>query len=291
VATDEHVRLSRGKVRDLLEEACRRGPEAAALSRQALELLDTPRLLLTSERAGDSDWAERLDVLAGRQGSLHRVQSADHHLVFTSVSPPAAQPSQDRAVRFTARLLAEQTGGAAADLAANVALGAGVPPALERSRFVMADEWVVAFVNLDRMAAERLQVETTGLQRFGLPDLSIETVPGDRVLTAVNLLRALSYRLLSDHWAWLASNPGQEFRRLSTTQVADSADLWRFWGARPVGEGGLPVRLVADRSGCPGCSPLLDVQPPPDRDPAAWWKDAFDLIPPLTEVRPDPSSP
>lgn len=288
VATDEHVRLGRGYLRDLLAEAGRGGPEAAALARSARELLESPLLLVTAERAADSDWSERLEALAGRQGSLRRLQWAEHHLVLTSVAPPVAQPGHDQAVRFAARVLAEQTGGMVADLAANVVLGHGATATLERGRFVLADEWMIAFVNLERAGSDRLQVDTIGLHRFGLPDLTMENVPGDRVLTSVNLLRALGYRLLTDHWAWMAEHPGQEARSLPVRQFADSADLWRYWGARPVGDGGVAVRLGADRTGCPGCSTVLEVQPPADRDPAEWWGEAYEVIPPLAEVRPDP---
>lgn len=290
VATDEHVRLGRGYLRDVLAEAGRKSPEAAALARSAQELLESPLVLATVERAADSDWSERLEALAGRQGNLRQLQWAEHHLVLTSVAPPAAEPSHDQAVRFAARVLAERTGGMVADLAANVVLGRGSAPAMERERFVLADEWVIAFVNLERAGSDRLQVDTIGLHRFGLPDLTIENVPGDRVLTSVNLLRALGYRLLTDHWAWMAEHPGQESRSLPVRQYADSADLWRYWGTRPVGEGAIAVRLGADRTGCPGCSSVLEVQPPPDRDPAQWWEEAYDVIPPLAEVRPDPPS-
>ncbi|MCW2913344.1 MAG: hypothetical protein JWN52_1412 [Actinomycetia bacterium] len=295
VATGLSTSLSPGDIRDLLGDAARRGAEAASLARTACELLDSPLVLVAGKRAGDSDWTARLDGVAGAEEEVRRLRWAEHHLVLTSVAPPAAQPRHAQAVRFMARVLAEHTGGLVADLAAGQTLSAGEVPAGETERFVLADDWTAAFVGSDdepeaRVPEQevRIRIDTTGLARFGVPDLVARHVPGDRMITSINLLRALAYRLLAGHWDWLADHPGHRARTIDVEQHVDIRDLWRFWGARPVGDGGLWVRLAWGRPECPDCPDVLEVAPPEGRDPGDWWDGVPEVIPSLARVLEDP---
>jgi hypothetical protein len=287
--------LSPSHIRDLLGDAARWGPEAASLARTAGELLDSPLLLVAGERAGDSDWIARLDGVAGAEEDVRRLRWAEHHLVLTSVAPPAAQPLHAQAVRFMARVLAEHTGGLVADLAAGQTLSAGEVPVGETERFVLADDWTAAFVGRDDEPEARvpepemrIRIDTTGLARFGLPDLMARCVPGDQMITSINLLRALSFRLLAGHWNWLVGHPGHRARPIDVEQYVDVRDLWRFWGARPVGHGGLWVRLAWARPDCPDCPDVLEVAPPEGRDRGDWWDEVPEVIPSLARALAEP---
>jgi hypothetical protein len=293
VATGLSNRLGPGDVRGLLGDAGRWGAHAASLARTACELLDSPLLLIAGERAAGSDWTARLDGVAGAENDLRRLRWSEHHLVVTSVAPPAAQPRHAQAVRFVARVLAEHTGGIVADLAAGQTLPSGEDPADEAERFVLADDWTAAFVGPDdefeaRIPGAvpdpgqvRIRVDTTGLARFTVPDLVARHVPGDRMITSINLLRALSHRLLAEHWNWLADHPGHRARRIESEQYVDVRDLRRFWGARPVGDGGLWVRLAWGRPDCPDCPDVLEIAPPDGREPGDWWDKVPEATPSL----------
>jgi hypothetical protein len=134
-----------------------------------------------------------------------------------------------------ARALSDEVGGLVADLATGEVLE---PFGFEHEprRWVLGQGWC-------SVRADGPDVRTGGLARFGLPELLAETVPADFVVHAMNLLRALAFRLLDDHWTWLAEHPAAHRREFGGDLELDSADLWRFWGARPFDTGALPVRL------------------------------------------------
>jgi hypothetical protein len=278
-------RIDPGQVRGLVGDAARWGSHSATLARTACELLESPLLLVAGERASDSVWTARLEGVAGAEGDLRRLRGAEHHLVLTSVAPPAAQPRHAQAVRFVARVLAEHTGGLVADLAAGQTLPSAQVPADEVERFVLADDWTAAFVGPDdefetpEPGQVRIRIDIAGLARFAVPDLVARHVPGDRMITSINLLRALSHRLLAEHWAWLAGHPGHRARRIEAEQHLDAGDLRRFWGAQPVGDGGLRVRLAWGRPDCPDCPDLIEVVPPDGRDPGEWWQQIPEVTP------------
>lgn len=279
VATAEQVEVEAADLCGLLGENGWWGSHTAALAATARELLSSPLLLLRGEPAAWSGLAPVLDGIAGPDAELTRLRQAGHHLVLTSVAPPAAQPLYAQASRYAARVLAERTGGVVADLRSGHVLPGGDLPGLERERFVLADDWVLVFMSADERG---VRAETAGLARFGLPDLAARRVPLGRMLTAANVLRALSYRLLAEHWRWLSDHPGGRTRQIAAGQYAGAQDLWRFWGARPVSDGGVGVRLAPEGN-------LLVVGPPDDRPEETWWDDRdLEVIPPVTEVATEP---
>lgn len=281
VATDERVRPGTGYLRDALGGG---GP-----ARTARDLLASPLLVVTGGRATDSLWADRPAGLGGGEVELAAARSARHQLVVTSVAAPAAQPRHAQAARLVARVLAAATSGVVADLAANQVLsGAGGPPVSEPERFILGEDWLGVFVAPD---AERgVRADTVGLHRFGLPELLVRDVPYGCMLTAVNVLRGLAFRMLTEHWAWLSAGGRAGPREISADRDLDPGDVLRFWGARPGRVGGaLPVHLMPERADCPECDAGLRVTGPGGDGAAGWWERAAGpAIPALVSAAPDP---
>jgi hypothetical protein len=136
----------------------------------------------------------------------------------------------------------------------------------------------------------RLDLTTAGLHRFALPELEAHAVPLGNVFAAVTLLRCLSVVLLSEHWDWLACNPGAHTRRLPPTATVESRDVWRYWAAepRPTADGRVHVRLTKSGELGPQALPYVSVGPPADFPAAAgeWWNDVVDLAMPYVPQAP-----
>lgn len=102
-----------------------------------------------------------------------------------------------------------------------------------------------------------LRITLLGMRRFGLPDLAIDGVPCAHDLPALNLLRAVARRLLTDQRRWCRERPGRPTRLLDDHPTIEPGDFWAFWAATPCA-GGTPitVRLVA------ASTAMLEVRPP-----------------------------
>src|SRR6266545_1388343 len=226
-----------------------------ALATLARDLFEASRLVVNGGPAATSGWHDQLCGVAGPGDETARLPDASQHIVVTSVGPPAAGPREAQAARFVARSIAARTAGVVVDVMANQALarGGGPPgppgppgaPRGEADTFVLGDEWLAVFVDCDDTPATAglVRVKTAGLHRFALPELAMRNVPLGRMLTAVNIVRAMAYRLLLESWAWLAGHPGEPVWWIEREQYAAARDVWRYWGARPVGGGGVWVRL------------------------------------------------
>lgn len=102
-----------------------------------------------------------------------------------------------------------------------------------------------------------LRITLLGLRRFGLPDLVIDGVPRVHDLPALNLLRAVAHRLLTDQWRWSRERPGRPTRLLDDHPTIEPDDFWAFWAATPCADGRpVTVRLVA------ASAATLEVRPP-----------------------------
>ncbi|GAA4150613.1 hypothetical protein [Actinomadura keratinilytica] len=218
--------------------------------------------------------AEWLAHLGGTSGRLQRLQDARHHMLVHVRGAPDDAPRHAQAARQAARLLAAAAGGLVVDVDSYQVVHTS--PA-ERERFVLGDQWIGVFVAGDRTL---VRADTWGLHRFGLPELVARDVPLGHLLTAVNLLRVLAFRLFSRRRA--GAVPG--------TLLVDGADLLRFWGARPVPAGRFMVRLAPGTGGCRGCRSALEVAP--TGRGAGWWDDGPGrALPKLLSARPEPDPP
>jgi hypothetical protein len=144
--------------------------------------------------------------------------------------------------------------------------------------------------NMSDRSEGGLHLVTAGLHRFALPELEATAVPISNVFAAITLLRCLAVTLLSEHWDWLACNPGARSRRLPQHAWVEGRDVWRYWAAEPrdaIG-GRLRVRLGHTSEGGPDALPYLSVGPPADFGApiGEWWNDVVDLAMPYVSKAP-----
>jgi hypothetical protein len=261
-----------------------------ALATTARELVESSRLILGGGPAETSGWRDRLRGVAGPGDETTCLLSATQHIVVTSIGPPAAGPREAQAARFLARSIATRAAGVLVDAMANQALSrAGSPgaPRAEAESFVLGDDWLAVFVNGDgESEAGRVRVETAGLRRFALPELTMQNVPLGRMLTAVNVVRALAYRLLRDYWVWLAGQAGERVWWVQRECYAAARDVWRFWGAYPVVRGGVWVRLSPCVGGSADEIAKLEVGPSGAQSGEGWWADVAGPAIPLLRSAP-----
>jgi hypothetical protein len=157
----------------------------------------------------------------------------------------------------------------------------------EHPDFCLADDWLATFIS---EAPTGMRLTTAGLHRFGLPELEAREIPLSNTFAAVTLVRCLSVTLLTDHWDWLACNPGAPSRRLPDHCHADSRDVWHYWAAEPpeAVTGRVDVRLRPSEEDGPSTLPYLAVGPPSDftAPTAEWWNDVVDLTMPYVPKAP-----
>ncbi|TDD79401.1 hypothetical protein E1293_23380, partial [Actinomadura darangshiensis] len=170
---------------------------------------------------------------------------ASEFAVVTAFAPITDQPRGVQVARAAAYAIARATGGITADLVTGHVLS---PSAGERTRFVLADQWLgdvlppfrangrctAADPALDPEgvnACACVRLRTRGLRRFGLPELQITDVACPHDLAALNVLRTAARRLLTDHWSWLATGPAGRHRTIHATLDLAQNDFDDFWGS------------------------------------------------------------
>ncbi|GLZ12857.1 hypothetical protein Acsp04_30920 [Actinomadura sp. NBRC 104425] len=258
VSTDEPLSA------DLSAVLADTGGGPAALARE----LHARSVLTLREHRPEAGW---LACLGGASGRLERLKKARHHLLVHVRGAPDDAPRYAQAARQAARLLAAAAGGLVVDVDSCQVVHTSPT---ERERFVLGDQWIGVFVAGDRRL---VRADTWGLHRFGLPELVARDVPLGHLLTAVNLLRVLAFRLFSRRST--GTMPG--------TLLVDGADLPRFWGARPAPAGRFMVRLSPATGGCHGCGSALEAAA--TGRGADWWDDGPGRgLPKLLSVRPVP---
>lgn len=171
--------------------------------------------------------------------------AASEFAVVTVFAPVTDQPRGVQVARAAAYAIARATGGVAADLVTGHVLS---PSTGERTRFVLADQWLgdvlppfrangrctAADPALDPEGVNGcacVRLRTRGLRRFGLPELQITDVACPHDLAALNVLRTAARRLLTDHWSWLATGPATRERAIHDTLDLTQSDFNDFWGS------------------------------------------------------------
>ncbi|QKG27398.1 hypothetical protein [Actinomadura verrucosospora] len=219
------------------------GPYAAHIAGR----LGSPHLEVVREDLASLRWDPR-DIMAPRPEDRRReraFQDAPEFAVITTCAPITDQPRAVQVARAAAFHLAAALGGVPADLVTGHVLA---PPAAERARFVLADQWLgdalPPFRANGRCTAPDpdrdpdgvngcscVRLRTRGLRRFGLPELQITDVACPHDLAALNVLRTAARHLLTDHWAWLTTGPADRVRALDTALPLAETDFSDFWGA------------------------------------------------------------
>lgn len=251
----------------------------APYRKMAIEALKTPRLSIFTLPADEAMW--RLGDVLATDDDHRQIREATHQIVVVHEAAVGEQPRREQTARAVARALADATGGVLVDpQARHVVLRDGLA-GKERTRFRMGDQWFGTRYDIDESAArpephrdlldaaqcECLRITLLGLRRFGLPDLVIDRVACAHDLAALNLLRSLAHRLLTEQWQWLRRHPGQPTRPIDDHPRIEPDDFWDFWAATPFVNGHpLSVRLT------PASRTTLEVGPPSDyADSRSCW--------------------
>lgn len=214
----------------------------------AVNRLGTPRLTITGHRAADSPWA--LDAVTGADAEdVERLHQATRHIGVTSVLEVGDLPVGLHLTRTVAKVIAETLGGVPVDTDTNRVLP--VVPFGPLNEFVLADDWLGAslppYRDGGRCTASEGDIDgcscvdlaTTGLRRFGLPELEIADVACAQDLAALNVVRSAAQRLLP-----LGRHRGEHV--LASEILLTGDDLGAYWGCRePVWDDGpVAVRLI-----------------------------------------------
>lgn len=227
---------------DLLNRAASGPYHAHITGRLGSSQLQVTREDLTTLRwdPGDVRAARPEDGRAAR--AFH---DATEFAVVTAFAPITDQPRGVQVARAAAYAIAEATGGVTADLITGRVL---TPSATERTRFVLADNWLgdilppfrangrctAADPELDPEGVNGcacVRLRTGGLRRFGLPELQITGVACPHDLAALNVLRTTARRLLTGHWSWLAGGPATGTRTIPAALDLTRRDFDEFWGS------------------------------------------------------------
>ncbi|MGH3379974.1 MAG: hypothetical protein ACRDP6_35110 [Actinoallomurus sp.] len=257
----------------------------------AADLLDTPLVRFRTRPACESGFAELMGSAAWAspddRGLLHKLT---HHIIVMAHIPPVSQPDHSQAIRAITRAIAEACGGLVYDAWSHQVLPHDFRFGAEHPEFCLADDWLATFISGEEGPGDGLRLMTAGLHRFALPELEAPSVPMPNVFAAVTLLRCLSVTLLSEHWDWLACNPGTRSRPLRQHAWAEGRDVWRYWAAEPREEvtGRVRVRLSRIQGDSPVALPYLAVGPPAtfNAPPGEWWNDVVDLAMPYVSTAP-----
>ncbi|MFI6298648.1 hypothetical protein ACIBEJ_44170 [Nonomuraea sp. NPDC050790] len=197
------------------------------------------------------------------------------HVLVTSTAPPQTLPTSLQVARAAARAIAEECTGLVVDPLAGFALPSCARCAGEPSTFRLADDWLGWNVEVhdtatcppwnpaDTHACDCLRVTSRGLRRFALPEITLDGAACAHNLCAVNLLRAVAQRLLTDHLAFLSANPEARERTIDDhLRIHDQA---LFSDRQSFG-----VRLTPCES--PGSIRRLKVGPAPGSGPITCLK-------------------
>jgi hypothetical protein len=227
-----------------------------------------------------------------------------YHIVLAATAPVHRQPWAAQIARACARSVAAKTRGLLVDWATREIVL--VPTRPERASFHLGDQWLGFDLHVyderhagiparsawddeprPEDACGALRVQTSGTARFGIPELGVGDVDCGNCLVAQNVLRALTHHLLTDHWAWLASEAATSrprlTRRLAAVQHVRSDAFGAYWGASMHGDDGFAVTLETSRGllwvGAPRGEPInewLARIRSNLRSVAAWPPDDFD---------------
>jgi hypothetical protein len=203
---------------------------------------------------------------------LSRIRTADRHLIVAAANGPGWPPLHMWTAGTTAEALTVATGGILLDPDVPfIGPGPGASCALRDRELFQVVDWIeVAVADEDDPRAGRW-LATSGLPRFGLPELQIHQVPAglDDPWTAI--INGLAQLLLQAHWDSLAARPGLAFREFPDTLTLTSADITHATG-RPLPPAATRIRLRLDL-GSPDDTAFLTILPPRGyRGTEAHWR-------------------
>jgi hypothetical protein len=238
-----------GELRDLTLDLC----EREFLGFQVLPMAQLPPMLL------------ELVSVASRVDPVHvrRFAQAERVAVIAASSPPQDQPRHDWAARVAAIALAT---GLSADLVDPVEpwlitvdeARRALPDATGRWRL---SEWVRIIYS----PGERgYWCTSSGLTRFGLPELQIDDVPPQYVREWGYALTGVAYRLLRTWLRVRHAHPDAAFVELPRRLAVSRADRAAAYGHHDPDPTAATVWLEVDPATDLDAATYLTVQPPPE---------------------------
>jgi hypothetical protein len=146
------------------------------------------------------------------------------HFIFVSCAGTAAWPPMHMTLgALAAAAHALATGGVILDVATAAPLRQPnwqhLPSEAETFPIGM---WISA---TGQSAGEHWNLHTTGLSRFGLPDLTVRNIPVELCSSWTLILAGAARRLLLDQWNDLADNRDQPFREIPAIATITADDI------------------------------------------------------------------
>jgi hypothetical protein len=230
------------------------------------ELLAGPVVPVEVQRAADVPPlpVELLAVMGATEEQLNRVQSATHFVIVTVQSQAGWPPVHEWITRALATVLAERFGSDVIDVVnyqvLDVARANATLPG-EDGRIRLAD-WVWVDYSADSTG---YWCTTTGLLRFGLPELQTLAAPPNVVEPWGQAMTGVAHRLLAAWSETLSADRHAAFVQLPSLWQVSSEDVAVAYGRpyRPRASTAVATgRLALDPGAYPEQNSFLTIHPP-----------------------------
>jgi hypothetical protein len=231
----------------------------------------------------------------------HLLRRSGQHLVISTTTPPHELPGSVQLARATARALARECHGLLIDPLS----GATVPEKAEGEPvdFDLGDDWLGWDIQLDDAltcprpgpsagtpsrssrtpgsgrsprgsepgACDGLSVTSRGLQRFALPEITLDGAACTHRECATGLLRTVAHRLVTDQLAFVATHPDIRQRAIDD-HLRIEPFLPGDYGEAPFAVRLTPCETGSPEPGRPGVTTRLKVAPAGGTDQATCLK-------------------
>ncbi|MFC4011731.1 hypothetical protein ACFOY2_31185 [Nonomuraea purpurea] len=155
-----------------------------------------------------------------------RLRRTKQHVVISSSAPPHKLPSILQTARAVARALARESGGLLFDPLTGSSILTCGKCTTEPMAFSLGDDWLSWDVQIhddatcppwdpaDLGVCDCLRVTSRGMRRFALPEITLDGAACAHNLCAINLLRTVAHRLVTDHLAYVTTHPDATERQI-----------------------------------------------------------------------------
>jgi hypothetical protein len=240
-------------------------PWDGILGHMVTEVLEADALPLDVRESGEIPPLpiEMLAAMGATDDQLRRVSSASHLVLATLQSQAGWPPVHEWVTRALATASAELLGCDVVDILNYRVLD---PAEARRTlpdpdgRVRLAD-WVFVHYSADRSG---YWCTTTGLGRFGLPELQTLAAPPHVVELWSQTMTGIAHRLLGAWSEALAGNRDAAFVQLRARTDIGADDVAAAYGEAPDGGGRASVRLALDPGTDPDDHSFLTIHPPLD---------------------------
>jgi hypothetical protein len=205
---------------------------------------------------------ELLAAMGASDEQLERVNSANHFVLATLQGQPGWPPAHEWIARAVATVAAEQVGSDVVDILNYQVLTTAtarrtLPDASGRVRLA---DWIWVDHSADSTG---YWCTTTGLRRFGLPELQTLAAPPHVVEAWGRVMTGLSHRVLGLWSERLTADREAAFVQLPALVEITRDDVAVAYGRPATGTGGgATVRLALDPGANPDGHPFLTIHPP-----------------------------